>query len=55
MYHVNIMFITYQRCFVGFLFQYSMNPFYKLNTPIKSLGFEKKAQLYGRKYLSSWT
>ncbi|TGZ55709.1 Trafficking protein particle complex subunit 2 [Temnothorax longispinosus] len=33
--------------------QYSMNPFYKLNTPIKSLGFEKKAQLYGRKYLSS--
>lgn len=34
-------------------FQYSMNPFYKLNTPIKSLGFEKKAQLYGRKYLSS--
>lgn len=36
-----------------FLFQYSMNPFYKLNTPIKSIGFEKKAQLYGRKYLSS--
>ncbi|CAL7933198.1 trafficking protein particle complex subunit 2 isoform X2 [Xylocopa sonorina] len=33
--------------------KYSMNPFYKLNTPIKSIGFEKKAQLYGRKYLSS--
>lgn len=30
-----------------------MNPFYKLNTPIKSAGFEKKAQFYGRKYLTS--
>ena len=30
-----------------------MNPFYKLNTPIKSVGFEKKAQFYGRKYLTS--
>lgn len=35
------------------LFQYTMNPFYKLNTPIKSVGFEKKAQLYGKKYLTS--
>ncbi|XP_058789401.1 probable trafficking protein particle complex subunit 2 [Phymastichus coffea] len=31
--------------------KYSMNPFYKFNTPIKSVGFEKKAQYYGRKYL----
>ncbi|XP_051157731.1 probable trafficking protein particle complex subunit 2 isoform X2 [Leptopilina boulardi] len=33
--------------------KYSMNPFYKINTPIKSVGFEKKAQLYGRKYLTT--
>ncbi|CAD6234345.1 GSCOCG00001836001-RA-CDS [Cotesia congregata] len=33
--------------------KYSMNPFYRINTPINSVGFEKKAQLYGRKYLSS--
>ncbi|XP_034950809.1 probable trafficking protein particle complex subunit 2 [Chelonus insularis] len=33
--------------------KYSMNPFYKLNTPINCVSFEKKAQLYGRKYLSS--
>ena len=29
-----------------------MNPFYQINTPIKSLNFEKKAQLYGRKFLT---
>lgn len=33
--------------------KYSMNPFYKINTPIKSVGFEKKAQFYGRKYLTT--
>jgi trafficking protein particle complex subunit 2 len=33
--------------------KYLMNPFYALNTPIKSQMFEKKAQLYGRKYLIS--
>ncbi|TMW53706.1 hypothetical protein DOY81_001251 [Sarcophaga bullata] len=33
--------------------KYSMNSFYKVNTPIKSPLFEKKAQLYGRKYLLS--
>ncbi|KAK0084981.1 hypothetical protein PV325_005978 [Microctonus aethiopoides] len=33
--------------------KYSMNPFYTINTPIVSVGFEKKAQIYGRKYLSS--
>lgn len=33
--------------------KYSMNSFYKVNTPIKSPMFEKKAQLYGRKYLLS--
>ena len=29
-----------------------MNPFYELNTPIKSQPFEKKAQMYGRKFLT---
>lgn len=30
-----------------------MNPFYKVGTPIKSTAFEKKVQLYGRKFLTS--
>ncbi|XP_017490077.1 PREDICTED: probable trafficking protein particle complex subunit 2 [Rhagoletis zephyria] len=33
--------------------KHSMNPFYKINTPIKSPIFEKKAQLFGRKCLLS--
>ncbi|XP_037908472.1 probable trafficking protein particle complex subunit 2 isoform X2 [Hermetia illucens] len=33
--------------------KYSMNSFYKINTPIKSPTFEKKAQLFGRKFLVS--
>lgn len=34
--------------------KHSLNPFYEENTVIKSAAFEKKAQLYGKKYLSSW-
>uniref|UniRef100_A0A1A9UG22 Trafficking protein particle complex subunit 2 n=1 Tax=Glossina austeni TaxID=7395 RepID=A0A1A9UG22_GLOAU len=33
--------------------KHAMNSFYKINTPIKSPTFEKKAHLYGRKYLLS--
>ncbi|XP_039965164.1 probable trafficking protein particle complex subunit 2 [Bactrocera neohumeralis] len=33
--------------------KHSMNSFYKINTPIKSPVFEKKAQLFGRKFLLS--
>lgn len=33
--------------------KYSMNSFYEVNTAIKSPMFEKKAQMYGRKYLLS--
>ncbi|XP_014252085.1 trafficking protein particle complex subunit 2 [Cimex lectularius] len=32
--------------------KYSLNPFYKMNTPIKSANFEKKAYSYGKKYLT---
>uniref|UniRef100_A0A1L8DVV1 Putative trapp 20 k subunit n=2 Tax=Nyssomyia neivai TaxID=330878 RepID=A0A1L8DVV1_9DIPT len=33
--------------------KHSMNPFYAKNTTIRSATFEKKAQLFGRKYLVS--
>ncbi|ALC43180.1 l-3-72Dh [Drosophila busckii] len=33
--------------------KHSMNSFYKINTPIKSPMFEKKSEIFGRKYLLS--
>ena len=33
--------------------KYSMNPFYTPNTPIKSANFEKKAQIFAKKFLSN--
>lgn len=33
--------------------KHSMNAFYKINTPIKSAMFEKKSEIFGRKYLLS--
>lgn len=45
---------TFQTCFFHFqtYIKWLMNPFYEVNTPIKSQAFERKAQLYGRKFLT---
>ncbi|KAJ8891878.1 hypothetical protein PR048_004433 [Dryococelus australis] len=40
-------FMEMYECYI----KYAMNPFYKINTAIKSTAFERKAQFYGKKYL----